>query len=108
MPEMATEWLSGDQAASDPGCLRGESSFRVGDRRCPEFRLSAQRINSNRWVLEHVPIPLRIRAVHRQQVELIAIQNKPDRNRDGLSRISADHAELDLAVARKTFSESFL
>src|ERR1035437_873921 len=31
---------------------------------CPEFRFCAPSINPNRWVFEHVLVPLRVRALH--------------------------------------------
>ena len=63
------------------------------------------RINPNPRVLEYVPIPLRVRALHRQEVELLVFQHEPDRDRDCPTRLPADHAELDLSVAGEAVFE---
>src|ERR1019366_10397301 len=55
-----------------------------------------------------LPISQRVGALHGQQVELLALQHKPDRDRDCLTGLSADHAELDLAVVGEAFFEVIL
>ena len=62
----------------------------------------------NRRVLEHVLVPLRVRALHGQEVELVPFQNEPDRDGDCASGLSPDHADLDLAVSGKAFFEAIL
>jgi hypothetical protein len=59
----------------------------------------------NRGVLERVPVPLRIRALHGQKVGLFALEDETHRNRDRPSRLPADHADLDLAAAGEVIFE---
>src|SRR5713101_3108235 len=80
-------------------------SFRIGNWRCPEFRLHSPRINLNRWVLKHILVPLRVRALHGQEVELLAFQDEPDRDRNFLPRLPSDHADFNLAVPGQAFFE---
>src|ERR1700688_1926726 len=77
----------------------GIHSFGIGDGFCPEFRLRVPRINPDRRVLEHVLVPLRLRALHWQEVDLFPFQHEPDWDRDRLPGLPADHADLNLAVA---------
>ena len=83
-------------------------TFRARGWHGPNFRRGASRINPNRPVPEHVPVPLSVRALNREEVELFAFQNEPDWNRDGASRPPSDHADLDLAVAGEAVSEGLL
>ena len=55
---------------------------------------------------EHVLVPLRLRALHWQQVQLLAFQHEPDGNGDRLPGLPADDADLDLAVAGEAFFEA--
>jgi len=73
-----------------------------------EPRLRAPRINANLRVPERVLLPLRVRALHGEKVELLSFQHEPDRNRDCLPGLPTNHADLDLAVAGEAVSESFL
>jgi hypothetical protein len=43
-------------------------------------RFHASRINPKRRVLEYVPVPLYVRVLHRQKVELLAFRHEPDRD----------------------------
>src|SRR5579863_9661794 len=83
-------------------------SFVIGDGSSLEPCFCAPCINSNGWVLQHVSVPLRVRTLHGQEVQLFVFQHEPDRNRDCLPRLPADHAELDLAVAGEAFFEVVL
>ena len=47
---------------------------------------------------DNVSIPLRFRAVHREQIECVALEYEPDRDRDCLPRFPADHADFDLLL----------
>jgi hypothetical protein len=71
-------------------------SLGIGYRHYPEFRLHASRINPNRRVGKYVPVPLCLRALHGEQVQLLAFEHEPDGDRDCFLPI---HADFDLAVA---------
>ncbi len=59
---------------------------REGDEKAAAIRkrkaLDATRINPNRRILEHIPVPLGIGAAYWHQIEFFAFQHEPDGNRD--------------------------
>src|ERR1019366_7917833 len=89
-------------------CVMGRLWFSAQEAPLGEFRPNAPRINPNRLVLKHVPVPLRVGAAHGQKVELLALQHGPDRNRNCISGLPAEHADLDLAVAGEAGFERVL
>ncbi len=46
--------------------------FCIRDGNGSEFRFHAPRINSNRRIIEHVPVPLGVGALHGQEVQVFA------------------------------------
>src|SRR5579862_411921 len=50
----------------------------VGERNGVELTALAAGIDAHLRVLEYVLVPLRIRALHRQQVKLVFVEHKPD------------------------------
>ena len=58
--------------------------------------------------LRTLAVPLRFGTTDWQQVELVALKHEPDRNRDGLPSLPANHAELDLTVSGKAFFKVLL
>src|SRR6266849_8040119 len=75
--------------------------FGVRNRNGIEFSFSVARGDPDRRVLEHVLIPLCVRASHRQQIQLVVVKYEPDRLRDGPSRLSASHSEVNFAIPRE-------
>src|SRR5713101_1659492 len=82
--------------------------FRILDGRRPELCFRSPRIDPNRRILEDIAVPLRVGTTYWQQVELVALKHEPDRNRDGLPSLPANHAELDLPVSGKAFFQILL
>ena len=62
----------------------------IDDRSGSEPRLHASRINPNRRILENVLVPLRVRALHGQEIELLAFQHEPNRDRDRAPGLPAE------------------
>jgi hypothetical protein len=58
--------------------------------------------------MQHVSVPLRVRSAHWQQIQLFAFQHEPDGDRNCLPGFSADHGDLDLAVAVEAVFEVVL
>ena len=50
-------------------------------------------------------VPMRFRALHGQEVELLAFEHEPDWGRDCPPGLPPDHADLDLAVAGEAVFE---
>lgn len=59
-------------------------------------------------MLEHVLVPMSVRALHRQQVELLTFQNELDRDRNCLPRLPTDDADFDLLVTTEATLEVVL
>src|SRR5262249_46205769 len=72
--------------------------FRFRDWGSSEIAPGAASVDFNRWILQNVAIPLSVGALHRQQVELAVLENKPDWIRDLVPRLAAHHGKRDLAV----------
>ena len=51
-------------------------------------------------------VPLRLRTVHRQEVQGIIGEHEPDRDRDRTSRFSAGNADRDLSIPDKAFFQT--
>ena len=87
-------------ARTSPGTSRSRiSQLRRAHWRCPEFCFNASCVNPNRRVFDHVSVPLRVRTLDRQEVQLLSFRHEPNWNRDRASRFPADQADLDLAIA---------
>src|SRR5580698_11206982 len=90
--------------------LLNHSLHRLGTshRHSSKLRFRASRINSNRRILEHVLVPLRLRSRHRQQVELVALHHTPHRNRNLPPRLLPNHADRDLLVPAESILKTVL
>src|SRR5579871_529572 len=76
-------------------------SFGLGNGSGFDFSFLTAGIDPNRGILLRVLVPLRIRALNRQQIKFVAFQYEPDWIGDCTSRLSSRNSNLDFAISRK-------
>src|SRR6267154_354271 len=81
---------------------------RVGYGSALKFPFSTSNRYPDPAVAEQVLVPLRVRALYRQQIQFVSFKHEPDGTGDGFPRLSADDADLDLTILRKTSFQFFI